>query len=100
MELSEMTPEEAVQKLSKVVGYSSGSSQAAASVLLYAWNPRHPIRDLYKLDEDNHAAAIIVIQSAFYPEIFDGGNKIEEITGHDMSKLAEIYGKDGTEWQE
>jgi hypothetical protein len=41
-----------------------GASEAARSVLAYAWNARWPIRNLWKLDPMNRKAAMTVIDRA------------------------------------
>jgi hypothetical protein len=52
---------EAITRLANLARTNCGSSDAARSVLAYAWNARWPIRDLYKLDAKNRRAAIILI---------------------------------------
>lgn len=90
----------AVERLAKLVNTGSGASRAAASVLLYAWNPDHPIRDLWTLDRDNFVAAVNVIAATYQGEIFRGGELIPEWSGLNMPRLAERWGRDGTAWDE
>lgn len=92
-----MNPIEAINRLEKLVNMDCGGSRAAASVLLYAWNPVHPIRDLYVLDRANFQAAIIVIDNTFQNALREEISKI--CTTIDFPELARQYGKNGTCWQ-
>lgn len=92
-----MNPIEAIQRLEKLVNMDCGASRAAASVLLYAWNPNHPIRDLYVLDRANFQAAITVIENTFQNALREEISKI--CTSIDFAELASHYGKNGTAWQ-
>ena len=88
---------EAIHRLERLVNMNCGASRAGASVLLYAWDPDHPIRDLYTLDRENFRAALIVIEGTF-------GNCLREnipqiCSTLDLPKLAERYGKNGWHWQ-
>ena len=51
----------ALERLARLVRMDCGASVAAKSVLLYAWNNDNPLIEFYKLDEDNRAAAIHII---------------------------------------
>ena len=89
----------AVKRLERLVNTNSGASRAAASVLLYAWNSGHPIRDLWTLDRANFEAALNVIAATYQGELYNGGDEIErQCTSLDMPKLARRYGKNGTHW--
>lgn len=91
---------EAVETLARLVNTGSGASRAAASVLLYAWNPIHPIRDLWTLDLNNFQAALTVIAATYQGEVFKGGDLVPEWSGLEMSTLAQQWGKNGEWWED
>lgn len=79
---------DAINRLAKLGRTDSGASGAARSVLVYAWNPHWPIRELYRLDSENRRAALIIIDQALYiqdymkelvPEISDWAIAQEEL---------------------
>lgn len=56
-----MNTSDAITQLAALVRTDCGASEAARSVLVYAWNSRWPIRSLWKLDKINRRAAIVII---------------------------------------
>lgn len=76
-----MNTPDAITRLADLVRADCGASEAARSVLAYAWNSRWPIRNLSKLDRGNRQAAIVIIDrdsaiedsliKALVPEIYD-----------------------------
>lgn len=88
---------EAIIRLAKLGRTDSGASGAARSVLVYAWNPHCPIRELYRLDIENRRAALIIIDHALYiedeiikklvPEISDWAIEQEELEMSGREKI-------------
>ena len=80
---------DAINRLAKLGRTDSGASGAARSVLVYAWNPHLPIREIYRLDRQNRHAALVIIDRAFdiedknlkelVPEISDWAIAQEEL---------------------
>lgn len=56
-----MNTTEAIERLANLVRMDCGASDAARSVLAYAWNSHWPIRDFSRLDWKNRRAAITII---------------------------------------
>lgn len=89
----------AVEELARVVRMNCGGSRAAATVLLYAYNSDHPIRDLYVIDPNFFEDALVVLRASYDPSIFKGGSLIPELSGLDMQAVGERYGVDGWHWK-
>lgn len=86
----------AIQRLSSAAHQGTGASAGAATVLLFAWNSGHPIRNLTSLDEDNRAAALKVIETVLKSNC---EREVENIVGYrEMQTLAREYGASGTAW--
>lgn len=56
-----MDTNEAILRLANLVRADCGASDAALSVINYAYNNNRPIRKFYKLDRINRNAAIVSI---------------------------------------
>lgn len=95
-----MELKDAIIRLKDAARRGTGASPGTASVLLFAWNPVHPMRSLMSLDAKNRAAAVTVIEAAFSDQL-DGGMVIEEAVGFDaINELRVLFGVDGIAWQD
>jgi hypothetical protein len=94
-----MDLETAIERLSNAVHEGTGASAGAATVLLFAWNSVHPMRELLSLDMKNRAAALIVIEAALGNRL-NGGQTVENIVGtDDIKSFNRSFGIHGAAWQ-
>lgn len=56
-----MNTHEAILRLADLIRADCGASDAALSVINYAWNNNRPIRRFYSLDRLNRDAALVLI---------------------------------------
>ena len=56
-----MDTNEAILRLARLVRADCGATDAALSVINYAWNNHRPIREIYRLDGANRKAALTLI---------------------------------------
>jgi len=89
----------AIERLMNAVNQGTNASAGAATVLLFGWNSGHPIRGLMSLDAINSKAALTVLGAALSRRL-NGGVVISDVVGHGtMLDLAEIYGVNGSAWE-
>ena len=93
-----MNLESAIKCLANVAYDGTGAAAGAATVLLYGWNSKIPIRGLLSMDVQYLPAAFIVIEAAAGGRLNDGLLIESIVGGQDIKYFNRKYGIRGSAW--